>query len=166
MEKVLQILVVLVLLMLAVTYYIKAEKTKYRPYYPAGLAFAPADLPWGLPAVDPDNQLLFMIGEESWVEVLDAVTGRQLARLSVGAEAGTQVFDPETRYLYCACGDGTISIFRQTSRTTYALIQTLVSQPGCWLMALDVRTKKIYLAVRDVNLPLTDAVECRVYSNL
>ena len=166
MEKVLQILVVLVLLILVVTYYIKAEKTKYRPYYPVGLAFAPAGLSWGTPALDPDNQLLFMIGEEGWVEVLDAVTGKQLARLPVGAEAGTQVFDPETRYLYCAGGDGALSIFRQTSRTTYSLQQTLVVQPGCWLMALDDRTKKIYLAVGAVNLPLTDAIECRVYSNL
>jgi DNA-binding beta-propeller fold protein YncE len=166
MEKVLQILVVLVLLILAVTYYIKAEKTKYRPYYPVGLAYAPADLPWGQPAMDPDNQLLFMIGEQGWVEVLDAGTGKQLSRIPVGAEAGTQVFDPETRYLYCACGDGTLSIFKQISRTTYTLQQTLVTQPGCWLMNLDGGTKKIYLAVGAVNLPLTDAIECRVYSNL
>lgn len=166
MEKVLQILTVLAILMLAIHYYIKAEKTRFRPYYPAGLAYAPADLSWNLPAEDPENRLLFMIGGEGMVEVVDSTTGKPLIHLSVGVDAGTQVFDPETKYLYCACGDGTISIFKQVTRTSYTLQQTLVSQPGCWLMALDVETKKIYLAVGEVILPLKNAIECRVFSNL
>lgn len=166
MEKVLQILVVLALLMLAIHYYIKAEKTKFRLYHAAGQAIAPVDLSWDLPAQDPDNRLLFMIGEADTVEVLDAATGKLFTRLSVGADGGTQVFDPETRCLYCACGDGTLSIFRQVSRAVYKLEQTLATAPGCWLMALDTRTKKIYLPVAAVMLPADGMIDCWVYSNL
>lgn len=165
MEKVLQILTVLALLMLAINYYIKAEKTKFRFYHAIGRAQAPADLLWLPQGMDPDNQLLFRGQEdhEGLVEVLDANTGEILTHLTVGAGPGTQVFDPETRLLYSANGEGTLSIFRQVNRETYKLLQTLQTHPGCPLMALDARTKKIYLSVKGF-LP-AEGIECWVFSN-
>jgi hypothetical protein len=157
MEKVLQILVVLALLMLAVNYYIKAEKTKFRLYYAAGRTYAPADLLWNGPGMDPDNQLLFLAGDAEavgatagnmgTVEVLDSNTGELLTHIPVGMDPGTQVFDPETRLLYSANGDGTVSIVRQVNKNTYKTLQTLITHQGCRLLALDTRTKKIYLPV-------------------
>lgn len=159
MEKVLQILAVLALLMLAVTYYIKADKVRFRPYYPIGRFFAPNDLIWDLPGMDPDNQLMFipananapvnaeMPGNAGMVEVLDSNTRELVTHIPVGADPGAQVFDPESRYLYSANGDGTVSIIRQVNRDTYKVLQTLVTRQGCRLLALDTRTKKIYLPV-------------------
>jgi hypothetical protein len=187
MEKVLQILTVLALLMLAINYYIKAEKTKFRFYHAIGRDQAPADLLWLPQGMDPDNQLLFRAGHsagatgntrttngdipintgqedhEGLVEVLDANTGEILTHLTVGAGPGTQVFDPETRILYSANGEGTLSIFRQVNRETYKLLQTLKTHPGCPLMAFDARTKKIYLSVKGF-LP-AEGLECWVFSN-
>src|SRR5258706_14860554 len=100
MEKVLQILVVLALLMLAVTYYIKAEKVRFRPYYPIGRFNAPNDLLWKLPGIDPDNQLLFipanadapvnaeMPGNTGMVEVRDSNTRKLITYIPVGADPG------------------------------------------------------------------------------
>ncbi|HWK05629.1 MAG TPA: hypothetical protein VNS58_18445 [Puia sp.] len=198
MDKVLQILVVLALLMLAINYYIKAEKTKFPLYRAAGRGLAPADLIWNLQGMDPDNQLLFIAVEratgadpetnEGFIKVLDSGTGQLLLHIPVGADPGTQVFDPETRILYSANGDGTLSIFKQVNRETYKVRQTLTTRPGCRLMALDARTKKIYLPVAG-SLPQTEGtglttgaslssapaggtagivtgVECWVFSNL
>lgn len=166
MEKVLQILVVLALLILAINYYIKAEKTKFRYYQAAGRIRAPADLVWNLQGMDPDNQLLFIAAKEGdVVEVLDSNTGEWLTRIYVGADPGTQVFDPETRTLYCANGDGTLSIFKQVNRETYKIQQTLTTRPGCRLMALDARTKKIYLPVAGGMPEMESTVDCWVYSN-
>jgi len=168
MEKVLQILVVMVLLMLAINYYIKAEKTKFGLYRAAGLAQAPADLLWLPQGIDPDNRLLFrsvdsvMDGDQGRVEVLDADTGEILTHLTVGAGPGTQVFDSETRILYSANGDGTLSIFRQVNRETYKLLQLLATHPECRLMSLDARTKKIYLPVKSF---LSEGMECWVFFN-
>ncbi|HEX9509360.1 MAG TPA: hypothetical protein VF939_02680 [Puia sp.] len=181
MEKVLQILVVLALLILAINYYIKAEKTRFRLYHAAGRVQAPADLLWNLRGMDPDNQLLFMAANEGVLQVLDSNTGELLTHIQVGADPGTQVFDPETRTLYSANGDGTLSIFKQVNRETYKIRQILTTHPGCRLMALDTRTKKIYLPVAgslpetegswlrtDASLPSTAVagVECWVFSNL
>lgn len=184
MEKVLQILVVLALLMLAINYYIKAEKKKFRIYYPLGRFNAPNDLLWNLSGVDPDNQLLFIPANKDTaahaqipentgnVEVLDADTREWVASISVGEDPGAQVFDPETRLLYSANGDGTVSINRQVSRNTYRNLQTLATRPGCLLIALDTRTKRIYLPVKGIipemweptDLP-TANIDCWVYSN-
>jgi hypothetical protein len=171
MEKVLQVLVVLGLLMLAVNYYIRAEKTRFRPYYAAGRSLAPADLLWNLPGVDPDNQLLFLVGDAgTTIEVLDSHTRELIAHISAGADPGARVFDPESRMLYSADGDGIVSIFRQVDKETYKILQTLVTRPGCRVLALDIRTKKIYLPV-DGSVPGTDdaappqPVDCWVYSN-
>jgi len=195
MDKVLQILVVLALLMLAVSYYIKAEKVRFRPYYPIGRLNAPNDLLWGLPGMDPDNQLLFIPvkeeippeeifgnpeipGNPGIVEVRDSNTRELITRITVGADPGTQVFDAESRYLYSANGDGTVSIIRQVSRNTYKTLQTLATRQGCRLLALDTRTKKIYLPVTgsvpgmesiapDVGnfVVPAEGIDCRVYSN-
>lgn len=156
MEKVLQILVVLLLLMMAINYYIKVEKGRFRLYRAVGRGLAPVDLLWRLTAVDPDNEVIFMAvnggaaggeGRVGRVEVLDSFSGEQLATVTVGADPGAQVFDLETKYLYSACGDGTLSIFRQVNKEFYRLQQTLATHPGCRVMALDPRTKKIYLPV-------------------
>ena len=186
MEKVLQILVVLILLMLAINYYIKAEKTRFRLYRAAGRAQAPADLLWLPEGIDPDNRLVFRAAEyvsdvnramttneqfpagtaqpayEGRIEVLDADTGEILTRLTVGAAPGSQVFDTETRILYSANGDGTLTIFRQVNRETYKLLQVLATHPECRLMSLDARTRKIYLPVKGI---LTEDAECWVFFN-
>lgn len=177
MEKVLQILVVLGLLMLVITYYIKAEKVKFRPYYSAGRFNAPGDLLWSLPGMDPDNHLLFIAANADTpvnaempentgiVKVLDSNTRELIAHIPVGDDPGAQVFDPENRWLYSANGDGTVSIIRQVNRNTYKILQTLVSRQGCRALALDTRTKKIYLPVAG-DLPETDgSVDCWVFSN-
>jgi hypothetical protein len=177
MEKVLQILVVLALLMLAINYYIKAEKRKFRLYYSLGRFNAPNDLIWDMPGIDPDNQLLFIpANEETSVQteipgnggivyVRDSGTGELIAQITVGSGPGSQVFDPESRCLYSANDDGTVSIIRQVDRNTYKTLQTLVTRQGCRLLALDIRTKKIYLPVSG-SLPATGhPIDCRVYSN-
>ncbi len=180
MEKVLQILMVLGLLMLAVTYYIKAEKVRFRPYYPIGRFNAPHDLLWRLPGIDPDNQLLFLPGKEGMVEVVDSNTRELITHIPAGEDPGALVFDPETRYLYCANGEGTVSIMRQVNRNTYKTLQTLVTRQGCNSLSLDTRSKKIYLPVAGIlpeedlpasgvsTLPVPDnvrPVDCWVYSN-
>jgi hypothetical protein len=165
MEKVLQILVVLALLMLAVTYYIKAEKVRFRPYYPIGRFNAPNDLLWNMPGIDPDNQLLFLAGNEGMVEVLDSNTRELITQIPVGEDPGALVFDSETRYLYSANGEGTVSVIRQVNRNTYKTLQTLVTRQGCSALSLDTRTKKIYLPVTGFMPERESAVDCWVYSN-
>jgi DNA-binding beta-propeller fold protein YncE len=97
-----------------------------------------------------------------------------VAIVTVGADPGAQVFDPETKYLYSACGDGTLSIFRQVNKEVYRLQQTLEIHRGCAIIALDPRTKKVYLPVtgtkpetvtdnqgKEINQP----ADCWVYAH-
>src|SRR5258708_5743969 len=121
MEKVLQILVVLALLILAINYYIKAEKTRFRLYHAAGRVQAPADLLWNLRGMDPDNQLLFMAANEGVLQVLDSNTGELLTHIQVGADPGTQVFDPETEGSWL--------------RTDASLPSTAVAGVECWVFS-------------------------------
>jgi hypothetical protein len=55
------------------------------------------------------------------------------------------VFDPESKLIYTSNGEGTVTIIKQRSRDSYKIVQPLATQKGCKTMALDTKTKKIYL---------------------
>ena len=110
---------------------------------------APCGGPTGL-ALDAASQRLFTVCRENkGISVIDINTGKVTATLPIGAGVDAVAYDPETKLIFCSCGDGTTTIIKQKSADEYSVIQVLKTQVRAKTLALDTETHKIYLSVAE-----------------
>ncbi len=101
---------------------------------------------------DPVNKRIFVAGrgDNPVLAVLDANTGRIVARPAIGRGNDAVIFDPETRRIYTANGmDGTLVIIEQVDANTYKLVEAATTRPYAKTMALDLKTKKVFLVTAE-----------------
>jgi len=102
-------------------------------------------------ALDAANGRVFSACRQNkGVTITNAYTGTIITTLPIGAGVDAVAFDPETKLVFCSCGDGTTTIIKQLTPDSYSVIQTLTTQNRARTMALDTKTHKIYLSVADV----------------
>jgi DNA-binding beta-propeller fold protein YncE len=107
----------------------------------------PGTRPTGL-ALDREHRRLFSVcsGSQSMV-VLDADSGKVLARLPIGRGSDGCAFDPERGLAYSSNGgDGTLTVVREAEPGRYGVVATIPTQQGARTMALDPKTHRIYLS--------------------
>jgi len=109
---------------------------------------APAKLPVSL-AIDAPNGRLFVGCRSQSLLVLDAKTGKTLTTLPIGARVDAGSFDPETKLIFCSCGDGTVSVIRQESADKYVAEEPIKTRVGSRTMALDPKTHRLFLPAAD-----------------
>jgi len=110
---------------------------------------APGGGPTGL-AMDIENGRTFSgCRENKGMTVINVNTGKVVTTLPIGAGVDAVAFDPETKLIFCSCGDGTVTIIKQLTPDTYKVEQILQTQTGARTMALDTKTHKIYLSVAE-----------------
>ena len=108
-------------------------------------------LPTGV-AYDRANQRLFVStrGNNAALLVYDATTGKIVAEPVIGRGNDQVIFDAETRKIYTANGfDGTLVIIDQVDANTYKLAEAATTRPYARTMALDPKTKTIYLTTAE-----------------
>ena len=107
---------------------------------------SPCGGPTGI-AMDAGNQRLFTgCRTNKGLSVVDAVSGKVITTLPIGAGVDAVAYDPETKLVFASNGDATLTIIQQKSADEYSVIQTLSTQPRAKTMAYDKKTKKIYLS--------------------
>ncbi|MHA4810879.1 YncE family protein [Flavitalea flava] len=107
---------------------------------------APCGTPTGL-ALDPGNLRLFTgCRANKGLSVVDAVSGKVITTLPIGAGVDAVVYDADNKLVFTSNGDGTVTIIGQQSADQYKVVQTLVTQPRAKTMAFDKKTRKIYLS--------------------
>jgi len=109
---------------------------------------APCETPTAL-AIDRQNQRLFAGCRSGIMAVVDASNGRLVATAPIGARVDAGAFDPETRTIYLSNGDGTVNLFHQDSADKYSVVETITTQFGAKTMALDLKSKTLYLSTAD-----------------
>jgi YVTN family beta-propeller protein len=110
---------------------------------------APCGGPTGIALDDADNRIFSVCRQNKGMSVIDAGTGKVIATLPIGAGVDAVAYDPETKLIFCSCGDGTTTIIKQQSADEYSVIQTLKTPVRAKTMALDTKTHKIYLSVAE-----------------
>ncbi len=105
---------------------------------------APATAPCSM-AIDSVNHRLFVGCRSKSLVVLDAETGKVAATLPIGDRVDAGAFDPESKLVYCSCGDGTVTVIHQETPYRYAMLETIKTRPQSKTMALDPKTHKLYL---------------------
>lgn len=107
---------------------------------------APCGGPTGL-ALDAANGRLFSgCRGNKGLSVVDAKTGKVITTLPIGAGVDAVVYDAADKLIFVSNGDATTTIIKQESADKYSVIQTLATAPRAKTMALDKKTKKIYLS--------------------
>ena len=107
-------------------------------------SISPGSEPSGL-AIDTANKLLFSVCDNKLMTVFNYKEKKIVTTFPIGEHPDAVVFDPSTKIIFCSNGEGTVTIIQQESAMKYKLLQTLKTQKGCRTMALDKRSKKIYL---------------------
>ena len=101
-------------------------------------------------ALDNVNHRVFSVCRENkGMSVVDANSGKVITTLPIGAGVDAVAYDPQTKLIFCSCGDGTTTIIKQLSADKYKVVQTLKTPVRAKTLSLDTKTHKIYLSVAD-----------------
>ncbi len=106
---------------------------------PSGLAF------------DVAHHRLFSVCDHGVMVVTDSESGRQVARVPIGAGPDAAEFDPKSGLVFSSNGeDGTLTIVHEDDADHYRVVATLATKATARTMALDPATGRILLAAADL----------------
>ena len=109
---------------------------------------APCATPSAL-AMDRERRLLFVGCRNRLLAVVDANRGAVLGTLPIGAGVDAVVFDPATREVLSANGDGTLTVAAPDAAGRYRVTATVPTAPGARTLAFDPQTRRIFLVTAD-----------------
>ena len=96
-------------------------------------------------AIDPARHRLFVGCGNQVMAMLDTDSGKTLATVPIGRGVDACGFDPGTGQAFASCGDGTLTVAKETSPGKLQTVQTVKTRQGARTMALDPTTHSIYL---------------------
>lgn len=115
--------------------------------FPIGVAKTPTGL-----AYDPKSKRLFIgTREEPKMVVMDATNGKVIGSFPIGKGVDYAAFDPQSKLVFFSCGEGTLSIYHEKSADEYEDAGAVKTQPSAKTMALDSKTKKIFLSAAEIT---------------
>ena len=101
--------------------------------------------PGGL-GLDAKNHILFaMCHEPATCVVLNADDGKILATLPIGNGTDGGGFNPATMEAFSSQRDGTLTIIKENSPTSFEVEQTVQTKPGAKTCSLDTKNNRIIL---------------------
>jgi DNA-binding beta-propeller fold protein YncE len=102
------------------------------------------DGPAGL-GLDVKNHILFAMCHSQNCVVVNADDGKVLATLPIGGGTDGGGFNPNTMEAFSSQGNGTLTIIKENSPTSFALEQTVQTKQGCKTSSLDTKNNRIVL---------------------
>jgi DNA-binding beta-propeller fold protein YncE len=115
---------------------------------------APGEGASGL-AFDPGGRRLFVGCSNNLMLMLDAPTGKVLARVPIGPGVDANAFDPGTGLAFASSSDGTLTVARPEGHDGLAVVQTLPTPKRSRTMTLDPKTHRLYVAAAEFAPPTT-----------
>jgi DNA-binding beta-propeller fold protein YncE len=105
---------------------------------------APAQAPTGL-AMDTKTHNLFSVCDGNVMTVVDAGTGKVTKTLAIGDGPDAAGFDAGLNRVYSSNSDGTMSVWEETDKNNFKLIENVVTQKRARTCAVNSKTHHIYL---------------------
>jgi YVTN family beta-propeller protein len=129
---------------------VDVKTLKVTATYPLG---ANGGGPGGL-GLDAKNHILFAFCHEpAGAVILSAVDGKILATLPTGNGTDGGGFNPVTMEAFSSQRDGTLTIIKENSPTSFAVEQTVQTMQGAKTCTLDTQTNHIVLIATDRPAP-------------
>jgi DNA-binding beta-propeller fold protein YncE len=96
-------------------------------------------------AIDAKNSILFATcRDKKNMIILSATDGHILADLPIGNGSDGAVFNPATMEAFSSQGDGTLSVIKEDSPTSFSVEQTVPTPARAKTLTLDTKTNQIY----------------------
>ncbi len=107
-------------------------------------------------AIDVKNEILFAACREPQMMVmLKASDGKIIDVLPIGAGVDAAIFNPSTMETFSSQVDGTLTVVKETSPTSFMVEQTVQTKESAKQMAWDSKTNRILLIAADYGPPPT-----------
>ncbi len=105
-------------------------------------------------AMDVKNHILFAACRNpQTMVILDANDGKILDTLPIGQGTDGAVFDPKTMEAFSSQGDGTLTVIKEHSPTSFAVEQNLQTMRTAKTLTLDSKTNHILLIAAEFGPP-------------
>ncbi len=108
-------------------------------------------------ALDAKNQILFAAcRDKSNMIVLSAIDGHIITGLPIGVGSDGATFNPATMEAFSSQGDGTLTVVKEDSPTSFRVEQTVATPARAKTLTLDPRTGQIFLITAEYGpIPAT-----------
>jgi len=103
---------------------------------------APGGSPVGMAMDQVRHRLFIGCRKPQKLVVMDANDGKVIAALPIGAGVDATKFDGDA---FASCGDGTLTVARETAPGTFEVVQTVQTPRGARTMGIDPTTHTLYL---------------------
>ena len=105
-------------------------------------------------AMDAKNRILFASCRKPQnMVILNADTGKILATLPVGMGTDGAVFNPKTMEAFSSQSDGTLTVVKENSPTSFVVEQNLETMRGAKTLTLDSKTNRVLLIAAEFGPP-------------
>ena len=109
-------------------------------------------------ALDAKNQILFATcRDKNNMIILSATDGHILTDLPIGSGSDGATFNPATMEAFSSQGDGTITVVKENSPTSFVVEQTVTTPPRAKTITLDPKTGKLFLMTAEYAAPVAPA---------
>lgn len=108
---------------------------------------------------DAKNHVIFSFCHNKTAVILNADDGKILATLPIGSGVDAGAFNPATGEAFSSQRDGTLTVIKETSPTSFEVEQTVQTKTGAKTCSLDTKTNQVYLITADFKPPPADAQE-------
>jgi len=113
--------------------------------------------PAGL-ALDAKNHILFACCRKpQTVVILNADDGKIITNLPIGSGVDGAAFNPKTTEAFSSQRDGTLTVIKENSPTSFEVEQNVQTTPGAKTCTLDAKTGQIFLITADQAPPTTES---------
>jgi YVTN family beta-propeller protein len=112
-------------------------------------SIAPGESPTGL-AIDTKTKRLFA-GCDKMLIVVDAENGNIVDKLPIGDGCDGVGFDNGLKLVFASCGEGKLSIIKEASASSFAVIDNVPTKRSARTCAVDERTHNVYLSAADTE---------------
>jgi hypothetical protein len=107
-------------------------------------------------AMDVKNHILFSFCHNPQnVVILNADDGKIITSLPIGNGVDAAEFNPDTMEAFSSQGDGTLTVIKENSPTSFVVEQNVQTKRGARTSTLDSKTGNIYLITADYAAPAT-----------
>lgn len=101
-------------------------------------------------ALDKKNDILFAsCRDKNNMIILSAKDGKIITDLPTGKGSDGMVFNPETMEAFSSQGDGTLTIVKENSPTSFVVEQTVATPQRARTLTLDTKTNKVILVTAE-----------------
>jgi len=107
-------------------------------------------------AMDVKNNILFAACRNpAKMVILSAADGKVITTLPIGTGTDGAVFNPSTMEAFSSQGDGTLTVVKENSPTSFAVEQTVKTMVSAKTLTLDSKTGHILLIAAEYGAPTT-----------